>query len=213
MNGIEPAPRTLNQGEGHLIGELTDLAERHRAEHEIHHVAADLATWSGEHVERLREAAARHGLDLDTAQDARFAAFGTSRPATLATLPDPGLLLLLLRDLREVHLAATCNSLHWEMLAQVAQTSKDTALLSLAAGPRRPVTLRSPRAVLPGLTAPERMRAGRLRQVREYASTAGESCASTRPGLRVATWRQPVAVSSAHGGGRPPYVQAFGAVP
>ncbi|MFF7441797.1 hypothetical protein [Streptomyces sp. NPDC008122] len=142
MNGVELALRTLDQGERHLAGELADLAERHRAEHEIHHVAADLATWSEEHVERLREAAARHDLDLDTPQDAHFAAFGTSRPTTLATLPDPGLLLL--RDLREVHLAATRNSLHWEMLAQVAQASKDTALLSLASS-CHPRTLRQMR--------------------------------------------------------------------
>jgi hypothetical protein len=56
--------------------------------------------------------------------------------------PDPGLLLL--RDLREVHLAAAHNSLHWEMLAQVAQASKDTRLLALASS-CHPQTLRQMR--------------------------------------------------------------------
>ncbi|MER7951924.1 hypothetical protein ABTY59_31480 [Streptomyces sp. NPDC096079] len=130
MNGIELALRTLYEGERHLIGALADLATRHRAEHEVHHVAADVSRWSEDHVERLREAAARHGLYLDKGQDTRVAAFGPGHPATPSTPPEPGLLLL--RDLREVHVAATRNSLHWEMLAQVAQASRDSELLSLA---------------------------------------------------------------------------------
>ncbi|EDY59855.1 conserved hypothetical protein [Streptomyces sviceus ATCC 29083] len=42
----------------------------------------------------------------------------------------PGLLLP--HDLRALHLAATENSLHWEMLAQAAQATRDERLLELA---------------------------------------------------------------------------------
>lgn len=146
MNGIELALRALHHGEGHLVGELERLSERHRAEHEVHHVATDIAAWSREHLQRLADAAAHYGLDLDDepgdSAAAPFAPFTTTASDTRGDLPEPGLLLL--RDLREVHLAATRNSLHWEMLAQVAQASKDTRLLSLASS-CHPRTLRQMR--------------------------------------------------------------------
>lgn len=44
--------------------------------------------------------------------------------------PEPALLLL--RDLRDLHLAASGNSLYWEMLAQAGQATKDEALLDVA---------------------------------------------------------------------------------
>ncbi len=53
--------------------------------------------------------------------------------------PEPGLLLL--RDLRALHLYATENSLYWEMLAQVAQATRKEALLTLASD-CHPQTLR-----------------------------------------------------------------------
>ncbi|MFD3619617.1 hypothetical protein ACFWWT_31150 [Streptomyces sp. NPDC058676] len=56
--------------------------------------------------------------------------------------PETGLLLLY--DLRELHLAATRNSLHWEMLAQAAQATSDDRLLGLA-GSWHPRTLRQMR--------------------------------------------------------------------
>ena len=58
---------------------------------------------------------------------------------TLGRQPNPGLLLL--RDLRDLHLAATENSLSWEMLAQVAQPAGDAELLDLPAA-CHPRTLR-----------------------------------------------------------------------
>ena len=56
--------------------------------------------------------------------------------------PEPGLLLL--RDLRNLHLAATENSLLWEMLAQAAQATNDDKLLALASA-CHPQTLRQMR--------------------------------------------------------------------
>lgn len=146
MNGITLTLRTLHHGEKHLARHLTTVAERHRTDHEIHHVATDLAAWSREHVQRLADTAHIHDLDLHGAP-------GDPTPGVLSTLrekaaeavghrPETGLLLL--RDLRELHLDATENSLHWEMLAQAAQATKDDELLTLASA-CHPRTLRQMR--------------------------------------------------------------------
>ncbi|MFF5638790.1 hypothetical protein [Streptomyces sp. NPDC012825] len=159
MNGVTLVLRALHQGERDLVDGLVALAERHRAEHEVHHVATDVATWSREHVRRLADTAAHYGLDLDgpdsgdpdsegpdsDGPDLRgpgldgppggsspdlFAAPRKKAPDPAGGPSDPGLLLL--RDLREAHLAAAHNSLHWEMLAQAAQALRDHRLLALA---------------------------------------------------------------------------------
>ena len=133
MNGIALILRTLHDSEQHLSDDLLTVAERHRAEHEVHHVATDLAAWSQAHVRRLAEAAARHGTNLEGSPDPACGDFSTSRKNASEALehrPEPGILLL--RDLRELHLSAAANSLHWEMLAQAGQASRDTALLQLA---------------------------------------------------------------------------------
>ncbi|MFE5613682.1 hypothetical protein [Streptomyces sp. NPDC056543] len=132
MNGIELLLRTLHDGEQALAEEFTATAELHRAEHEIHHVATDLATWSRAHAHQLATTAAERGLDLDGIPDAFFAGLPGTSPNTYPEHHgDPEPPLLLLRDLRDLHLAAACNSLHWEMLARTAQASKNTLLLSL----------------------------------------------------------------------------------
>jgi hypothetical protein len=136
MNGVRLALHTLHRGERHLAEELMAVADRHRADHEIHYVAADLAVWSREHVQRLQDASGRHGADLDTSPDDAWGGV----PAAPGHAPG----LLLLSDLRDLHLAAAYNSLHWEMLAQVAQASGAADLLSLASS-CHPRTLRQMR--------------------------------------------------------------------
>ncbi len=88
----------------------------------MHHIATDLAGWSFEHVRRLAVGGAAHGLTLDgvpadTGRD--------SAPAPTDPRPPA---LLLLTDLRELHVAAARNSLHWEMLAQSAKATHDQGL-------------------------------------------------------------------------------------
>ncbi|MEU7088783.1 hypothetical protein [Streptomyces achromogenes] len=143
MNGVNLTLRVLHHGEKHLARKLTAVAERHRAEPEIHHVALDLAGWSREHAQRLSDTADRHGLDLrDFAGTPLLSALGEKTAETMVHRPDPALLLL--RDLRELHLDAAENSVHWEMLAQVAQATKDDELLGLASS-CHPATLRQMR--------------------------------------------------------------------
>ncbi len=124
MSGITVTLHALHDGERRLERNLLAAAERHRADHEVHHVATDLARWSHEHTRRIADAARRHGLDLSGPD-------GGPAPGPLAAPPgkaaetlgarEPALFLL--DDLRDLHLAATANSLHWEMLAQVAQAT------------------------------------------------------------------------------------------
>ncbi|MFG2539356.1 hypothetical protein ACGFU4_29390 [Streptomyces sp. NPDC048511] len=146
MNGTQLVLDALHRGEERLATMLVAVASRHRADHEVHHVATDVAAWSHEHVQRLAAACGRHGPDLDRPCDDAWGdvpvplQHATPEPAGLR--PEPGLLLL--RDLRDVHLAATRNSLHWEMLAQVAQASGAADLLTLASS-CHPRTLRQMR--------------------------------------------------------------------
>ncbi|MDQ0932380.1 hypothetical protein [Streptomyces turgidiscabies] len=135
MNGVALTLRALHHGEERLADRLTTMAELHGTEHEVHHVATDLARWSREHAERLAETARERDADLAPDPDDPPA-----RPTERR--PEPGLLLL--RDLRELHLAATENSLLWEMLAQVAQATDDDELLTVASA-CHPRTLRQMR--------------------------------------------------------------------
>lgn len=133
MNGITLTLRTLHHGERDLVDELLTLSERHRTEHEVYHVATDVAAWSREHVRRLADTAAHYGLDLTGPPDDSHRLFATVRKKVSESVgrsPHPGLLLL--RDLREAQLSATHNTVHWEMLAQAAQAAKDTRLHTLA---------------------------------------------------------------------------------
>ena len=147
MNGITLILRALHHGEKHLAKELTAVAERHRTEHEVHHVATDLAHWSREHVQRVADTAHDHDMNLgEPSEAASSGALSTLRSTlgekvaeAMGHRPEPGLLLL--RDLRELHLDATKNSLYWEMLAQAAQATKDDKLLALASA-CHPQTLR-----------------------------------------------------------------------
>ncbi|MET9960017.1 hypothetical protein ABZ128_13295 [Streptomyces sp. NPDC006326] len=147
MSGFTLILRALHHGEGHLAKELVAVADRHRTEHEIHHVATDLARWSDEHVDRIAEAARQHGLDLRADEGERpgeglLAAVREKTAEMLGHRPEPALLLL--RDLRSLHLAAAGNSLYWEMLAQAAQAARDERLVALATA-CHPQTLRQMR--------------------------------------------------------------------
>ncbi|MER7702527.1 hypothetical protein ABTX81_06490 [Kitasatospora sp. NPDC097605] len=143
MNGVAITLRALYDGERRLEHDLLAAAERHRADHEVHHVATDVARWSHEHARRLAHAAPRYGLDLPGAEDdaapGRWEALWERTAEALGRRPGSGLLLL--HDLRHLHLAATENSLRWEELAQVAQATGDTRLLHLATS-CHPQTLR-----------------------------------------------------------------------
>ncbi len=133
MNGVQYTLRTLHAAENDLIVQLLRLAETHRVEHEIHHVARDLAAWSRQHVALVAARAEHYELDLEHDAD-QSNGVGTHLRQAMSTMigrrPEPGLLLL--EDLREVYLSASSNSLWWEMLAQLSQAKRLPDLLELS---------------------------------------------------------------------------------
>ncbi|MEV8099497.1 hypothetical protein [Kitasatospora sp. NPDC085879] len=146
MTGIAITLRALHDGERRMEHDLLAAAERHRADHEIRHVATDVARWSHEHVERLAHAASHYGLDLAQHVDhpslGRWTTLREKTAEALGRRPETGLVLL--HDLRDLHLTATENSLNWEMLAQTAKATRDSRLLDLATA-CHPQTLRQMR--------------------------------------------------------------------
>ncbi|MGW2676059.1 hypothetical protein [Streptomyces sp. NPDC001436] len=146
MDGVTLTLRALHHGERELAHDLAAVAERHRTDHEVFHVARDLARWSDEHGRRLAETGRHYGLDLDepagSPASGLMSALREKTAEALGHRPEAGLLLL--RDLRALHLAAVGNSLYWEMLAQVAQATRDARLLDLASA-CHPRTLRQMR--------------------------------------------------------------------
>lgn len=132
MNGIQYALRRIHHGENEAAKELLRLAERHRTDHEVHHVARDLASWSQEHVQLLAQHATHFGLDLHDEADMPYGITSQLRETlahAVGRRPEPGLLLL--EDLRHLYLRTSENSLAWEMLAQAAQAQHERELLAL----------------------------------------------------------------------------------
>jgi predicted nucleic acid-binding protein len=120
----------LHHDENDLVHELLHISERHRVDHEIHHVGRDLARWSQEHVRILAAVGERFGVRLDAEPVDELKTGERLREKAGELLGRrPQAALLLLRDLREVHIKASGVSVDWEMLGQAAQGAKDTALL------------------------------------------------------------------------------------
>ncbi len=108
------------------------MADRHKVDHEIYHVARDISRWSQLHVHELTEIGRRYGLKLkdDPEEDSGLLSTVRGKVSELAgRRPEPGLLLL--ADLRHLHRVAAGVSLDWELLGQGAQAAKDAELLAL----------------------------------------------------------------------------------
>ena len=131
-NKVGAAIEELHRAENDLAGDLVDIADRHQVDHEVFHVARDIARWSREHVRRLSEIGADYGLDLDPdPEDAATLVARVKQKGAELTGRFHEPTLLLLADLRRIHRAAAGTSLDWEVLAQTAQAMKDTELLAL----------------------------------------------------------------------------------
>jgi hypothetical protein len=125
--------RELHRSETGLARDLLAAADRHKADHEVFHVARDVAGWSKIHVRRIAEAGRAHGLRLDPEPRWTLPVVGGLAQQVAGALrrrPETGLLLL--ADLRRLHRKAAGVSLDWELLAQAAQAMKKRDLLELA---------------------------------------------------------------------------------
>jgi len=123
---------------------LLRLAERHHEDHEVHHVASDLALWSADNIYRLSQVAAAHDLDLEAhpGDPGGRSAVREAASALVRHRPETGIVLL--EGLRDAYLAASKTSLAWEMLAQHAQAAREEDVLDLTTA-CHPQTLRQVR--------------------------------------------------------------------
>lgn len=130
--GTKAVLRELHAGEVDLEQQLHVVADRHRTDHEVRHVAVDLARWSLQNRTALEPVLARLGKEADTDTHAGPRVVQAMREKTAELLgrrEETGLLLL--RDLRQLHLMAEANSVLWTMLGQAAQASQDSELLGI----------------------------------------------------------------------------------
>jgi hypothetical protein len=133
MNKIAMVIEELHRSESRLASDLIRMADRHKADHEIFHVANDLARWSRQHVSALSRIGGQFDLNLDPPGDGDRGLLGAAQEKAsemLGRRQAPGLLLL--ADLRHLYRDASGASLDWELLAQAAQAKKDSELLSVA---------------------------------------------------------------------------------
>jgi hypothetical protein len=125
--------RNLHRDENHLAHHLLVVSERHKTDHEVHHLARDLAIWSQRHVRELSEIAPLYDLELDPEPTGELTLAERLREKgseLIGQRDEPALLML--RELREVYTRACGLSVDWEMLAQAAQALKDDDLLDFS---------------------------------------------------------------------------------
>lgn len=123
----------LHRSEDDLAGALINISDLAKTDHEIFHVARDIARWSQEHVRRLAEVGRDYGVDLDPdpEDESTLLARLKQKGSELAgRRPEPSVMVL--AGLRHVHRMAAGVSVDWEVLAQTAQAMTDQDLLAVA---------------------------------------------------------------------------------
>jgi hypothetical protein len=129
---IGVAIEAVAAAERELADELIAVGERHKPDHDVYQLTQTLAKMERGHVDALAPHAARYETEVtdgDGGPDPGPLRTAVEKGAELlGRRPEAGLLLL--RDLRRVHLCAAGASLDWVALAQAAQAAKDTELLA-----------------------------------------------------------------------------------
>jgi hypothetical protein len=131
---IDLALEELHHSENDLAGQLLMLSDRHKADHEVFHVARDLAVWSQDHVRLIAGIGTKYGLDLDpepAGDPSLVQKLRQEMADRLGRRSAPALLLL--RDLRSVYMDASGVSVDWELIGQAAQGVRDRELLDVVA--------------------------------------------------------------------------------
>jgi hypothetical protein len=136
---LDRAIDDVREREAQLAELLRTVGERHATEPDLYHLGHSLARSCVEHVTRLLPFAQRYGAATDGAMTDGAAPDGG--PGMLEALRRKGsqLLrhdepagLLLLRDLRELYLAAQDSELAWVVLLQAAKAARDADLVEVA---------------------------------------------------------------------------------
>lgn len=126
-----------------LAGEYRKLSERHATEHDLYHLGHTLAKQCDAQAAALAPHAERHNGDVDGDVDEqpRESLLAPLRRATAALVGRSSSTgLLLLRDLRQLHLATEEAAMLWLIVGQAAQAARDRDLLVLVDKSREEIT-------------------------------------------------------------------------
>lgn len=127
------ALREVHRSETSLARRLRRIGERHKTDHDVFYLCVDLAVFSEQHIRDVAEAGRRYDVALSASPPRIGGALAVLREKTsqlVGRRPEPGLLLL--ADLRSVHVHAAAVSVDWLLLVQGAQVVRDAELLELA---------------------------------------------------------------------------------
>jgi hypothetical protein len=129
---IDIAIREVGRSEAELADLLLRVGERHRVDHDVFHMSRTLAAKSRESLLALTDAAARYdaALELDAGVPSEGLRTTLREKSAELLARHSQAALLLLRDLRAVHLRAAEASINWVILGQGAQAVRDEDLLA-----------------------------------------------------------------------------------
>jgi hypothetical protein len=124
--------KDVAEAEKQLADELLIVGERHRTDHDVYHLTRLLSRWSQGHLAALEPFADEHEQAIDSDEIGRepggpLTALREKTAELLGRRPESGLLLL--HDLRELHLLAARASIDWTVLGQGAQAAQRQDLL------------------------------------------------------------------------------------
>jgi hypothetical protein len=129
---LGPAIEEVMEAEQELADALLKIGERHRTDHDVFHLTRLLSRWSQGHLAALEPIGRRFGSDAEAEgvgreSAGRLAVVREKSAELLGRRKEPGLLLL--ADLRELHLQAAAVSINWTILGQGAQAARDDEIL------------------------------------------------------------------------------------
>jgi hypothetical protein len=142
---LDMAIEDVHAAETALARELLVLGERHKADHDVYHLTRTLAQHAQSRLEALEAHAERYGasVDADAVSEDAGGVLSTVREKSSELLGRRSAVgLVLLRDMRKLHLLAAEASINWTILGQGAQAARDAELLATVTE-SHPETLRA----------------------------------------------------------------------
>lgn len=127
------AIREVRSSETTLAKQLNALGQRHKVDQDVYHLTGTLQGIARANLERLAPFGERYGTEADPDDAPAEHGEGLRERARektselLGRRPETGLLLL--RDLRKLHLLYAEASINWVILGQGAQAGRDRDLL------------------------------------------------------------------------------------
>jgi hypothetical protein len=132
---LGPALERLVEAELDLAEDFRKVGERHAADHDVYHQSQTFAKQCTAHADKLRPIARRYEANAPNEGepglwDSVMEAVRRRAAEAAARRPESGLLLV--RDLRELYLAAQETFITWVIAYQGAQAARDRELLEVS---------------------------------------------------------------------------------